>query len=68
MEMQGLNDRLLKDLERGQQQLDLFNAKKEELEDELAVSPVKQEAGMCYNFLSLVSYQCCSASAVYHLC
>ena len=40
------NEHLLRQLENSQQELDNLNMKKAELEEELAMSPVKQEAGM----------------------
>ena len=45
LELKDLNEHLLKQLEVGQQELDKLNMKKSELEEELAMSPVKQEAG-----------------------
>ena len=46
------NEHLLRQLENSQQELDNLNMKKAELEEELAMSPVKQEAGMANcNFL-----------------
>ena len=45
LELKDTNEHLLKQLERGQQELDRLNMKKAELEEELSASPVKQEAG-----------------------
>ncbi len=45
MELKDLNEHLMKNLEHSQQELDELNMKKTELEEELAMSPVKQEAG-----------------------
>lgn len=53
------NEHLLRQLENSQQELDNLNMKKAELEEELAMSPVKQEAGMAnwkflYNLFDLI--------------
>ena len=45
MQLKEINEHLLRQLEQSQQDLDSLNMKKTELEEELAVSPVKQEAG-----------------------
>ena len=45
LEMKDKNEHLLKQLEMGQQELDRLNFRKQEMDDELAASPVKQEAG-----------------------
>lgn len=46
LEMKHLNEHLLRQIEEGQQDIDKLNAKRAELDEELAVSPVKQEAGL----------------------
>ena len=46
LELKDVNEHLLRQLEQAQQELDSLNMKKAELEEELATSPVKQEAGM----------------------
>ena len=45
MKLKDTNEHLLRQLESSQQELDNLNMKKGELEEELAMSPVKQEAG-----------------------
>jgi intraflagellar transport protein 74 len=50
-ELKDLNEHLLKQLESGQQELDKLNMKKAELEEELSMSPVKQEAVRLYEQL-----------------
>ncbi len=45
LKLKDTSEHLLRQLETSQQELDNLNMKKTELEDELAVSPVKQEAG-----------------------
>ena len=46
LKLKDTNEHLLRQLENSQQELDNLNMKKAELEEELAMSPVKQEAGM----------------------
>ncbi|KAI0209160.1 intraflagellar transport 74 [Lamellibrachia satsuma] len=51
LQLKDTNEHLLRQLENGQQQLDQLNVKKEMLEEDLAVSPVKQEAVRLYEQL-----------------
>ena len=45
MKAKDLNEHLLRQIESAQQELDSLNMKKQNLEKELSMSPVKQEAG-----------------------
>ncbi len=45
LKLKDTNEHLLRQLEKGQQEIDHLNVKKAELEEELSMSPVKQEAG-----------------------
>ena len=56
------NEHLLRQLESSQQELDNLNMKKAELEEELAMSPVKQEAGTLYH---IYMYLCISSLPTY---
>ncbi|KAK2194084.1 hypothetical protein NP493_2g01002 [Ridgeia piscesae] len=51
LQLKDTNEHLLRQLENGQQQMDQLNVKKEMLEEELSVSPVKQEAVRLYEQL-----------------
>ncbi|KAK2157503.1 hypothetical protein LSH36_190g05020 [Paralvinella palmiformis] len=51
LQMKDVNEHYLKQLESGQQELDRLSMKKTELEEELAISPVKQEAVRLYEQL-----------------
>ncbi|XP_013407954.1 intraflagellar transport protein 74 homolog [Lingula anatina] len=51
MQLKQENDQLLMDLEKGQQELDALNTKKTNLEEELSLSQVKQEAVQLYEKL-----------------
>jgi uncharacterized protein (DUF3084 family) len=46
LQMKDLDEHLLKQLENAQQEIDHLAAKKRDLEEELSISPVKQEAGV----------------------
>ncbi len=50
LKLKDTNEHLLRQLEKGQQEIDHLNVKKAELEEELSMSPVKQEAGRDMNY------------------
>ena len=50
LKLKDTNEHLLRQLEKGQQEIDHLNVKKAELEEELSMSPVKQEAGRDRNY------------------
>ncbi|CAL1539936.1 unnamed protein product [Lymnaea stagnalis] len=49
MQLKHLNEHLLKQLENGQQELDMLNSKMENLQEELSLSQIKQEAVRLYD-------------------